>query len=317
MPHALAGMLAAAIGGRRGAALALASLVSYELDFTGRSQWLRTALPKRDGFNVTARIPAAGEARRTVVLVAHHDAAHTGWAWDPRLSAPARRRAAATGSTLPFSVPAYLATVLAASCSAPARAAGAAVFAALGTVALQSALAPVVPGASDNASGVAAVLSLAARFAVDPLPETDVVTVAPGCEEAGMGGMRAWLRGAGRGLDRETTLVLGLDTVGAGEPVVAVREGVTGRYRERDLAWADRGACRAGVDRPRRFGLGGWTDPLLAVHAGLPAISILSVRDGGFPNYHLPSDTPDQVDHGCVARCVRLAAGIAEEWAGA
>src|SRR3712207_7633711 len=42
--------------------------------------------------------------------------------------------------------------------------------------------------------------------------------------------------------------------------------------------WADRGAARAGMPPPRRVQLGGWTDPLLAVHAGLPALSLLSAR---------------------------------------
>jgi hypothetical protein len=35
------------------------------------------------------------------------------------------------------------------------------------------------------------------------------------------------------------------------------------------------------------------------------------VREGGFPNYHLPSDTPDQVDLSCVETCVTAAERIA------
>ena len=49
---------------------------------------------------------------------------------------------------------------------------------------------------------------------------------------------------------------------------------------------------------------------MLAALAGLPALSILSVRDGGFPNYHLPSDTPANVDIGCVDACVSAAEAI-------
>ena len=54
-----------------------------------------------------------------------------------------------------------------------------------------------------------------------------------------------------------------------------------------------------------------WTDPALGRLAGLPAISILSVRDGGFPNYHLPSDTAENVDLGCVERCLEAARELA------
>ena len=41
-------------------------------------------------------------------------------------------------------------------------------------------------------------------------------------------------------------------------------------------------------------------------------MSILSIREGGFTNYHLPTDTPDRVDWGSVRRCARLAEGIVE-----
>jgi Zn-dependent M28 family amino/carboxypeptidase len=173
-----------------------------------------------------------------------------------------------------------------------------------------------VPGASDNATGAAGVLAMVARFAAEPLDGTEVVAVLPGCEESGMGGMAEWLRGDGARLDPATTLVLGLDTLGAGEPIVARAEGsiLPWRYRDADLDWADRGARRAGVPPPRRVQLGGWTDPLLAVHAGLPALSLLSATGNRFTNYHQPTDTPDRVDWDSVAACLELAHGIAGEW---
>jgi Iap family predicted aminopeptidase len=133
-----------------------------------------------------------------------------------------------------------------------------------------------------------------------------VIALFPGCEESGMGGMAAWIDAQGEALDPERTLVLGLDTIGSGEPVVLEAEGGLWpvRYREQDVALAE----RAGL---RRWRLGAWTDPVLAALAGLPALSILSVRDGGFPNYHLPSDTPANVDLACVEACVRAAEAIA------
>ena len=42
--HYAAGIAAASLGGWRGAALAVKTLVSLELDFSGRSQWLRPLL---------------------------------------------------------------------------------------------------------------------------------------------------------------------------------------------------------------------------------------------------------------------------------
>ena len=87
------------------------------------------------------------------------------------------------------------------------------------------------------------------------------------------------------------------------------------RYRGADIECADRGAARVGLPPPRRVRLGAWTDPILAVHAGLPAVSLVSVRENAFTNYHLPTDTPDRVDWASVDACVRLAAGIAEDFA--
>jgi hypothetical protein len=87
------------------------------------------------------------------------------------------------------------------------------------------------------------------------------------------------------------------------------------RYRDEDLAWADRGAALAGVAPPRRFTIGGWTDPVLALQAGLPTISLLSVCGRGFTNYHVPEDTPERVNWESVESCLRLAAGIAQAWA--
>jgi Zn-dependent M28 family amino/carboxypeptidase len=162
----------------------------------------------------------------------------------------------------------------------------------------------VVPGANDNASGVAGVLELVGRLARDRPEGLEVLVLCPGCEESGMGGMAAWIEQAR--LDPSRTLVIGLDTIGSGEPVVLEAEGGIWpvRYRDEDVGLGE----EAGL---RRWRLGAWTDPVLARLIGVPAISILSVRAGGFPNYHLPTDTPDRVDLDCVERCVSAAERIA------
>ena len=89
--HAAAGLVAARRGGPAGAALALAALASLELEASGRNQWLRSLLPAGEGANVVARVPAAGEHRATLVLVAHHDAAHTGFVWRKEIAEAAPR----------------------------------------------------------------------------------------------------------------------------------------------------------------------------------------------------------------------------------
>jgi Zn-dependent M28 family amino/carboxypeptidase len=177
---------------------------------------------------------------------------------------------------------------------------------------------PTVPGANDNASGVAALLELARRFKREPLDGTEVLLVFPGAEEAGMGGMRAFL--AAHRLDPETTFVLGLDTIGSGTPIVARAEGsvLAHDYRDQDLALVEAGARRAGAEPPERWRIAGWTDPILARFAGLPTASVLSVSSatGMYTHYHRMDDLPEHVRVGCVERCVDIAEGTAREFAG-
>ncbi len=293
--------------GMLGGPAAAAAAVSYELEYSGRSQWLRRLLPAAEATNVLARVPAAGERRRTLVLIAHHDAAHTGLMWDPRLVRTARGGSFATLPAVGFALALPRRT----------RPLGRALLAGLIAFQLDVARGKPVPGASDNASGVAATLALVERWAREPLPGCEVIALFPGCEESGMGGTAAWLREEGAALDPASTLVLGLDTLGAGEPVVAGSEGglVPVRYREEDLAWADAGAAAAGLPAPERARVPGWTDPALSRFAGLPSVSLLSMRDGLFTEYHLPSDLPERVDWGSVERCLAIAAGTGAAWA--
>ena len=131
-----------------------------------------------------------------------------------------------------------------------------------------------------------------------------------------MGGFHAWLERRGPGLDPASTLVLGLDTVGSGTPIVAEAEGAmaTYRYPADALELVDEGARRAGEPEPPRWRIGAWTDPLLALLRGYPAASILSIGPGYYPHYHHPTDLPEFVDYGCVASCARIAAGTVEAW---
>jgi hypothetical protein len=123
--------------------------------------------------------------------------------------------------------------------------------------------------------------------------------------------MRAFLDRYDEALDPACTFVLGLDTLGAGLPIVLSGEGAMReqRYREADILLVEEGAALAAEPAPSRWRLGGWTDPILAVHRGLPTASLLSMGPGYLPNYHVPTDTPENVDWESVDRCARIAAG--------
>jgi hypothetical protein len=311
--HFAAGALAALAGSRL---LGAATLASFELEYSGRLQWLRPLLPSGEGANAVGRLPARGERTRTLVLVAHHDAAKTGLMWDPRFLHTGDSAAARSGRRASLALLPELAMLASLAGGRRVRRAAAAVLAAGVALVADQARSETVPGANDNASGVAGVLAAAELLALDRPRGLEVLILLCGSEESGMGGMDAWMRTEGNALDSATTLVVGLDTVGSGEPIVAEAEGGLWRvrYREQDVALAERAAGAAGVGL-RRWRLGAWTDPVLARLGGLPALSLLSVREGGFPNYHLPADTPEHVDYVCVEACVRTVLAIAREHA--
>jgi hypothetical protein len=317
--HNAAGIAACLLGGVGGAALAAAALLSYEREVSGVAGWLRRILPGGEGANVIARLKAAGRRRATLVLVAHHDAANTGLVWHPRVVAAGARRHLRRRRVDPFMAPVGLAFGLAVAggvlpsrtrAGRAARALGAALLA-VGTAAdVDVARSRTVPGASDNATGVAVCLDLARALAAEPLERVEVLVALTGAEEAGMGGMAAFLDRRAP-LDPRASFVLGLDTLGAGDPIVCHAEGAMSeqRYAERDVALVEEGAAQAGVASPPRWRIGGWTDPILAVHRGVPAASLLSMGPGYFPHYNHPSDTPDNVDWESVGACARIAAG--------
>lgn len=273
----------------------LAALAALELDASGR---VPLPLGRAEGANVVCRVPAAREKKRTVVLLAHHDTQRTGLVWDPRLHRPGAARRLRTRS-----IPAYLPPTAIIMALGLRR-----MSLVLAALSLEQALRSPVPGANDNATGVAAVLALLERFAAGPLPDTEVVGALVGCEESGMLGARAFLQR--HSFDPATTLVICLDTLGCGTPIVLSAEHTVlrHRYAERDVALVPPDV--------ERWSIGGWTDALQAKLAGLRTVSLLSIGPLGlFTHYHHPSDTPDNVDFASVRACTEAAAATIEAFA--
>ena len=83
-----AGIAAGLLGlrGRRlaGAALGALAFAAAVDDLPPRSRRFRSLLPKRRASNVVASVGPA-DAERTVVVVAHHDAAHSGLVFSPAI----------------------------------------------------------------------------------------------------------------------------------------------------------------------------------------------------------------------------------------
>jgi hypothetical protein len=312
--HAVNGILAAMLPGPLGRAAAAAAAVSCELDVSGRSQWVRRLIPGRRGMSVSARIRAVETPRRTVILVAHHDAAHNGLLWHPSAVAASRFWSRHTGHAIPSHAPILAALAAAAAPSKLARGVAAGVLTAIAALIVQSMCSPTTPGANDNASGVAAVLEVARRLASSPFGDTDVLLVFPGGEEVGNTGIRAWLRANRATLEPHTTLVINLDSVGSnGHLVVARRESLTGWLDERDVERALTAAAEIGIPL-QLAGIPNATDAVATKQAGLPTISLLSLEDGWISHLHRTSDTLDHVNWNTIVDAVALTEHLAKRW---
>ena len=316
----VAGSLLAVVEPAAGFALVLAAATSMYLDVNGRLYLVRTLFFRRASQNVVSPGPQP-DAPLRLVLCAHYDAARTG-----AVFATARaRRAAALSRRLRVPVGGFRVLFWSLAVLLPllglrmagidANAIG--LIQLLPTVALlvgvfalvDIELSDVVPGANDNASGVAAALSLADELGRDPPEGLDVWVLLTGAEECQQEGMRAYLRAHRRELDRERTAFLCLEAVGRGDPRFEVSAGwavsfdLDRRLVELATAVADAardGDGRFGASPTRRDDAGDSLPPRLRRFRSL---GIVGQDDSGTtPGRHLPTDTPERIDPGSLRR---------------
>jgi hypothetical protein len=308
--------LAAGLGGSRRAGAAASGLATLAIadEVEGRRRVMRRRLARRRTYNVVAELgdPAA---RRTVVLCSHHDVARP-WAapFGALVSAPfPNGRPPPVVASLvygPLLVFCGIATG-----STRLRRAGIALCAFLvGFLADVSRRRPV-PGANDNASGVAAVIGTAHHLVRNQPCSLRVVLLSTGSEETMVEGMDAFLRRHRAELDPRHTLVVCLDQIGWERLVVRESEGVLRRYRTRpeDLRLVLRAARELGIPLEPAPPFPTPSDGLAARWAGLPTLFLCSVAaNGGYPHYHRPTDRPEHVDLETVERTRRLCQKLVE-----
>ena len=321
VPMGLLSLLGAVAGllRRRVAGTLLGAFAAFGIwDEAGlwRGHWTRRLLPHAPTWNVVAR---AGDqdAERTVVLVAHHDAAHTGLAFDFTLVRWYARRfpeRVEAGRRWPGTIAlVFLGPVLVAlgSLLGVDRVRRAGTFLSFGAVSSMADIArsPVVPGANDNLSAVAAILAVARRLAEEPVSGLRVLLVSTGSEESFEEGMSAFVRRHEHELDRETTDVVVLDTVGSPRLILLEGEGMIVR-RPYDAPLKDTiAAAAAEIGEPilREHWLSFGSDALIGLRRGYRTALIASFDEDKLPsNYHQPTDTADRVDLATVESAARV-----------
>ncbi len=269
----------------------------------GRRWFRRTLLRHRATWNVLAET-GDRTAQRTLVVIAHHDAAHSGLVFHPALGQLGPRLAprahARSSHTVPILYAVWLGPVLIAAGAllGARRLIHCGVALALGTVAAMADIGTraVVPGANDNLSAVGALIALAAALRDRPIEGVRVLLLSTGSEESFSEGMQAFGDRHFGELDPASTAFLCLECLGGPELIVLEGEGM---LRMRDYppqmrdALAD-AAADAGVHIRRGLRTVAATDAIIALRAGFPVATLASVDETKLPaNYHWPTDIPD------------------------
>jgi hypothetical protein len=319
-----AGMAGLASRSRTRAALvAAAAAAGIADDVSAGPHLFRRLLRHRPTYNVVAEAGDRG-AERTIVFVAHHDAAHGGLVFAPQLTTvpadtfPRWYARQETSPQVMLLVAAGPVLVALGALAGFGRLRAAGTVMALGSVAAFAdiGLRDVVPGANDNLSGVAAVLELARALQERPVRGVRVLLVSTGSEESFMEGMRGFARRHFASLPRESTEFVCLDSVGSPELILIEGEGMlrmrdyTHELRERIASVAG----RAGIHLRRRLRLGLATDGLIALKGGYRSAAIGSVTEYKLPlNYHSRLDTADRLHYETVRDAAALCEALVRE----
>jgi hypothetical protein len=315
----IAGSLVAIALPALGFGVVLAAATSMYLDLDYRVYLVRRLFFRRASQNVVSPGERA-ELPARVVLTAHLDAAKTGAVYAPKRARRSAKLASRHSWFGPFRFLFWSLALLLPALGARMAGLDSEVISAIqlpptlvlliGVFALVDIeLSDVVPGANDDASGVATALAVAADLDSDPLEHLDVWVVLPGAEECLQEGMRSFVRSHRKDLADKPTYFINLDTVGRGDVRFHGSGGWTVTYpADRRLfelaaaiADADDEGDRAYGAKPVALALAG--DEMPPRIAGFPSIAISCADDDGYvPGYHLPSDTPANVDPAALGR---------------
>jgi hypothetical protein len=325
---ALAGVLALRRRGRLAGGLLAALAGAAIADDVANTHrvFRRRFTPALPTQNVVA-ITGDRDADRTLVVLAHHDAASTGLIFDPHFQAWLAHEFPGLVERLDTSFPLWwlvlagpAGVTLGAALRRRSLIAAGSVVAAVTTATMANIHAsPVVPGANDNLSGVSVLVALAERLRTEPISGLRVMLVSCGAEEVIQGGINSFAKRHFPTLPQDRTWFLALDTVGS--PILAMCEGegpvvMEDYYDRRFRDLIARVADSSGAPLRRGMRARNSTDAVIPSHARYPTALLVSIdRHKALSNYHLPTDTPENIDYRTVAHALHVTEAVARELA--
>ena len=319
----IAGSLLAIVQPAAGFALVLFAAASTYLDLNTRLYLVRSLLFRRVSQNVVSPGPRP-DAPARLVLMAHYDAARTGYLFSR--GAKRIRRLPERSRVLlgPFRIffwlgLAPLLPILGARMAGldptwlnALQAIPTIVLIVAAFLLIDIALSDTVPGAYDNASGVAAVLAAGEELTADPPDNLDVWIVLTGSEESLCEGSRAFVRSRRKQLDRARTYFLNVDSVSSGQVAYEVSEGaVISIPLDRLLVELAEALAAGDAAMPIRHPV--LDDALPPRVRKFRSITIRTTDERGnlAPWYHTLEDTPERVDLAALARATDFVTALA------
>jgi hypothetical protein len=321
------GAVGSLLGPWLGLLLHAGTAASYALDSSRKAFVLRRLSRFGESQNVLGTLAARKPLRRRVVFHAHADAAFTGIMFRPEVAGASAKSGSPLYKSLRIATGALaglaaldllqlvagkwrLLSLARMALTVPPLAA----FALNLDVVLRR---QTVPGAMDDLSGIAGLLLLARRLSGRVPEDVEVVFVATGAEEAGLGGSQALARDKRKAWNPDQTVVIGLDGLANGE----LRYFVEGEIFPLRLApWLRKAVVEVATSEPRFAEVcaheipAGGTDSVPFAAAGYDAVTLGTVDPKlGMPReYHLPSDTPDNLEVEKIPYCVDFAERLFE-----
>lgn len=266
------------------------------------------------------------EAAHTLVVIGHHDAAQTGIIFDQTAIRAFHERFPTVIPKIKTQPPqwwlAFAAPILGLVGALTGRRgiSKASLGLSLGGVAIIGDMwrSETVPGANDNLTSCAVLVALAEMLRESPRA-IRVWLVSAGAEETLQDGIRAFMdRHAGE-LDRDSTSFLCVDTVGSPRLVMLEGEGPAW-MEDYDPGLRDtvaRVADENGLALERGFRARASTDAIIPHRHGYKLANLCSVNEyHNLSNYHLPTDTAENVNYDTVAEAAKVAYALASELAG-
>jgi Peptidase family M28 len=324
----VAGSLIATVEPAVGFALVLLAAVSTYLDLNTRLYLVRSLLFRRVSQNVVS--PGnRPDAPARLILTAHYDAARTGYIFSKASNRirrlPERVRLGLGPFRLFFWVGLAPLLPIIGARMAGIDATWLSALQAIPTIVLivaafllvDIALSEIVPGAYDNASGVAAVFSAADELTANPAEHLDVWLVLTGSEESLCEGSRAFVRARGKQLDRDTSYFVNVDSASFGQVAYEISQGaVISLPHDRQLielceALAAAGGADGGGAMPIRHPL--LDDALPPRVRRMRSITLRTTDSDGnlAPWYHTHDDVPERVDPAALTRATDFVVALA------